>query len=145
MITVRRMQEEDVWTVSRIEQEVFSMPWSRKGFLDALNLDNTLFLVAEEDGRIVGYLGMYLSLEEGEITNVAVAEPSRGKGIGGLLLSEIKKEAKRRSIEKISLEVRVSNQTAIRLYERNGFQICGIRKDFYQLPKEDAYVMVFGQ
>ncbi len=145
MITIRNMRAGDVLPVSRIERETFSMPWSRQGFFDALKLANTLFLVAEEDGQIAGYIGMYLSLEEGEITNVAVAENARGRGIGGRLLSEIKKEAKRRSIGKILLEVRVSNQNAIRLYERNGFQICGIRKDFYQLPKEDAYLMVCGQ
>lgn len=145
MITVRKMQVKDALPVSRIEQETFSKPWSYQGFVDALNLGNTIFLVAEEEGKIAGYAGMYMSLDEGEITNVAVTAKMRHRGIGGMLLSELKNEAERRSIARIALEVRVSNDSAIRLYERNGFINCGVRKGFYELPKEDAYIMIYGQ
>lgn len=145
MITIRKMQVKDALSVSRIEQEIFSKPWSYQGFVDALNLGNAIFFVAEEEGKIAGYIGMYMSLDEGEITNVAVTAKMRQRGIGGMLLSEMKKEAERRSIAKIILEVRVSNAGAIRLYERNGFKNCGIRKGFYELPKEDAYIMMYGQ
>lgn len=145
MVTIRAMQIKDADAVSRLEQEIFSRPWSRKGFVDALNLGNTVFLVAEEKAKILGYIGMYFSMDEGEITNVAVDASERCKGIGALLLNAIQKEAERRSIAKIVLEVRVSNQSAIRLYERNGFISCGIRKDFYEEPKEDAYIMIYGQ
>ena len=145
MITVRNMQMKDVWPVSRIEQEIFSKPWSYQGFVDALNLGSTIFLVAEEEGKIIGYIGMYLSLDEGEITNVAVAVTERQRGVGGLLLTEMKKEAERRSVARIVLEVRVSNDSAVRLYERSGFKNCGVRKGFYYMPKEDAYIMIYGQ
>ena len=145
MITIRKMQVKDALSVSRIEQEIFSKPWSYQGFVDALNLGNAIFFVAEEEGKIAGYIGMYMSLDEGEITNVAVTAKMRQRGIGGMLLSEMKKEAERRSIAKIILEVRVSNAGAIRLYERNGFKNCGVRKGFYELPKEDAYIMMYGQ
>ncbi len=145
MITVRNMQMKDVWPVSRIEQEIFSKPWSYQGFVDALNLGSTIFLVAEEEGKIIGYIGMYLSLDEGEITNVAVAVTERQRGVGGLLLTEMKKEAERRSVARIVLEVRVSNDSAVRLYERSGFKNCGVRKGFYDMPKEDAYIMIYGQ
>lgn len=145
MITVRTMQIKDAQSVSRIEQEIFSKPWSYQGFVDALNLGNTIFLVAEEEGKILGYIGMYLSLDEGEITNVAVAATERQRGVGGLLLTEMKKEAERRSVARIILEARVSNDSAIRLYERSGFKNCGVRKGFYDLPKEDAYIMIYGQ
>ncbi|MDD6306065.1 MAG: ribosomal protein S18-alanine N-acetyltransferase [Clostridiales bacterium] len=145
MITIRKMQVKDALPVSRIEQEIFSKPWSYQGFVDALNLGNAIFFVAEEEGKIAGYIGMYMSLDEGEITNVAVTAKMRQRGIGGMLLSEMKKEAERRSIAKIILEVRVSNAGAIRLYERNGFKNCGVRKGFYELPKEDAYIMMYGQ
>ena len=145
MITIRKMQVKDALPVSRIEQEIFSQPWSYQGFVDALNLGNAIFFVAEEEGKIAGYIGMYMSLDEGEITNVAVTAKMRQRGIGGMLLSEMKKEAERRSIAKIILEVRVSNAGAIRLYERNGFKNCGVRKGFYELPKEDAYIMMYGQ
>lgn len=145
MITIRPMQMKDTAAVAAIEREIFSQPWSRQGFVDALNLGNTVFLTAEEGGRIVGYLGMYLSLDEGEITNVAVAAKERCRGIGGMLLAQAKKEAERRSAARLVLEVRVSNGSAIRLYERNGFTNRGIRNGFYEFPKEDAYIMIFGQ
>lgn len=145
MIVVRKMQRKDAEAVGALEQEIFSRPWSSQGFIDALNMRNTVFLVAEEEGRIIGYTGMYLSMEEGEITNVAVAETQRRRGVGGLLLKQIKNEAELRSVTRIILEVRVSNDSAIRLYERNGFQKRGIRRGFYDLPKEDACIMVYGQ
>ena len=145
MITIRNMQVADALAVSEIEQEIFSRPWSYQGFVDSLNLGNTIFLVAEEEGRILGYIGMYLAKDEGEITNVAVMKQERQRGIGGMLLKEIKKEAERRAIARIVLEVRVSNASAIRLYERESFQNCGVRKNFYELPREDAYIMIYGQ
>ena len=121
MITVRAMQVKDAEQVSELERAIFSQPWSYQGFVDSLSLPNTVFLVAEENNKILGYIGMYLSIDEGEITNVAVAPEMRCRGIGG------------------------SNDSAIRLYERNGFVNHGVRKGFYELPKEDAYIMIYGQ
>ncbi len=145
MLTIRPMQVYDVQSVAMLEKEIFSQPWTEQGFIDAINLGNTVFLVAEENGKIAGYIGMYKSLDEGEITNVAVAPPMRCHGIGEQLLQETIKRAERQGIARIVLEVRVSNDSAIRLYERNGFKECGIRKGFYELPKEDAYIMIYGQ
>ena len=140
MIQIREMQMRDTDAVAEIEQQIFSQPWSRQGFLDAVNLGNTVFLVAEENNRI----GMYLAMDEGEITNVAVAPVERCHGIGGMLLTELLKIAENKGIARIVLEVRASNDSAIRLYEHNGFVQCGMRKGFYEFPKEDAYVMVHG-
>lgn len=145
MITVRAMQTKDADEVSRLEQQIFSQPWSRQGFVDSIELGNTVFLVAEEQSKILGYIGMYLSVDEAEITNVAVAPAKRRRGIGEMLLKAAKEEVGLRSIDTIVLEVRVSNGDAVRLYERNGFQVCGRRKEFYELPREDAYIMVYGQ
>lgn len=145
MITVRAMQEKDADEVSRLEQQIFTQPWSRQGFVDSIGLANTVFLVAEEQAEILGYIGMYLSVDEAEITNVAVAPAKRRRGIGEMLLKAAKEEAGLRAIDTIVLEVRVSNGDAVRLYERNGFQVCGRRKEFYELPREDAYIMVYGQ
>lgn len=145
MMIIRAMQAKDAEDVAAIESRTFSQPWSRQGFLDSLELDNTIFLVAEEDNRILGYIGMYFSLDEGEVTNVAVDSDARCHGIGALLVEAMKKEAGLRGLTQIVLEVRVSNETAIRLYERNGFVSQGIRKGFYDMPKEDAYIMVYGQ
>ena len=144
MIQIREMQVKDADAVAAIEQQIFSQPWSRQGFLDAVNLANTVFLVAEENNRIVGYIGMYVAMDEGEITNVAVAPVERCHGIGGMLIAELLQIAENKGIARIVLEVRVSNDSAIRLYERNGFVQCGVRRGFYEFPKEDAYVMVHG-
>ncbi len=144
-MTVRAMHTEDVETVARLEAEIFTQPWSSQAFLESLNLGNTVFLVTEEDRKITGYAGMYTALDEGEITNVAVALAERGRGAGRMLIEEMKKEAKRRNLARIVLEVRVSNYTAIRLYERCGFASRGIRRDFYEKPRENAWVMVYGQ
>lgn len=145
MIAIRAMQAEDADEVATIESRTFSQPWSKQGFLDSLALEHAVFLVAEEDNRVLGYIGMYVSLDEGEITNVAVDSDARCRGIGAMLVEAMKKEARLRGVTQIVLEVRVSNESAIRLYERNGFVNQGIRKGFYDMPKEDAYIMLYGQ
>lgn len=145
MLEIRNMMPGDVAAVAQIEQEIFSQPWSEKGFLDAINLGDTIFLVAEQQGQIVGYIGMYFSMDEGEITNVAVSQVQRNRGVGGCLLDELLRIAGQKGIAKIVLEVRTSNDSAIRLYERKGFQKVGVRKGFYEFPKEDADIMIYGQ
>ena len=144
-IRIRRMQQQDVVQAAALEAQIFSLPWSEQAFSDALKLTHTVFLVAEEGGRVAGYIGMYLSLEEGEITNVAVAPEFRRRGIADALLTEIKREAAECGVTSLVLEVRVSNQHAIRLYEKHGFVSCGVRKGFYEQPKEDAFLMILGQ
>ena len=139
---IRKMEARDVSWMARIEQENFSMPWSEKAFMDSLSQEEALFLVAEEEDRVLGYIGIYLSFEEGEITNVSVDSSSRNKGVGSELVEQLKKEAQARGTEKIFLEVRVSNEPAIRLYEKQGFEQVGCRKNFYEKPREDAWVMM---
>lgn len=143
VIHIRYMQTEDVERVCELERQIFSCPWTKKGFDDSLGLACTVFLTAEENGKIVGYAGMYTSLDEAEITNVAVKKEERRRGIGGLLVQRLKEEAAKRGIVKIVLEVRVSNEGAYRLYGNCGFQKCGVRKNFYEAPKEDAYLMIY--
>lgn len=145
MSTVRAMRSGDVPAVAELEAQIFSQPWSAQGFLDALALPDTVFLVAEEENRILGYIGMYLAVDEGEITNVAVALNARRRGVGQELLLQMKREAEQRAVGRLVLEVRVSNEGAIALYEKNGFSVAGVRKGFYECPKEDAYIMIFGQ
>lgn len=142
MVNIRTMVAEDCSTVARLEKNIFSLPWSEQGFLDALAMEENIFLVAEEAGEICGYIGMYLSLDEGEITNVGVLPDKRNAGIGGRLLEESLALAKKRNITQVVLEVRVSNLPAIHLYEKYGFCHCGIRKGFYDFPKEDAHIMI---
>ena len=140
---IRKMTFEDVKTLAKIEKECFSLPWSEASFEDSLAREDTVFLVCE-DLDVVGYIGMYLSFEEGEITNVAVTPSYRQRGCGNLLIQAIKEEAKARAAESVILEVRVSNVPAISLYKKHGFEEIGIRKNFYEHPSEDAIIMKVG-
>ena len=143
MITIRVMEACDCKVVSELEKQIFSQPWSEQGFLDAIARTENIFLVAEENDSICGYIGMYQALDEGEITNVAVSPEKRGQGIGSLLIEKALCIAKEQGIVQVILEVRVSNQPAIHLYEKTGFECCGVRKGFYDFPKEDAYIMLY--
>ena len=143
-VIVTKMQKNDIGQVAEIESQVFSMPWSKQGFLDALDQD-TIFVVAKYQQKVLGYCGMYCSFEEGEITNVAVSPQVQKQGIGKKIISGLLELAKEKKITRIVLEVRVSNAPAIQLYEKFGFQNVGIRKGFYEKPREDAMIMVLEQ
>jgi ribosomal-protein-alanine N-acetyltransferase len=141
MINYRKMKAEDVPRVASIEKEVFSMPWSEQSFQDSLNNRDTLYLVAEEEGEIYGYIGMYISFEIGTISNVVVSPHHRRKGIAKELLTKLMDLSKERGVESVTLEVRESNAPAIGLYETAGFVNEGVRKNFYQKPTEHAIIM----
>ncbi|MDD6037228.1 MAG: ribosomal protein S18-alanine N-acetyltransferase [bacterium] len=138
---VRKMTTEDLDEVVALEAAVFSMPWSHDGFLTALERDDALFVVAYDDG-VLGYCGAYLTQDEAEITNVAVSPGVRRRGIGAALLDALTEELEQKGIFRIVLEVRESNDAARLLYEKKGFDIVGTRKNFYERPRENAYVMV---
>ena len=140
---VRRMTIEDIQAVTEIEKKCFSSPWSEKSFEDSISREDTIFLVCEE-GSITGYIGMYISFDEASITNVAVSPEFRKKGYGEQLVAEAKFAAKEANAENIFLEVRVSNEPAISLYKKMGFEELGIRKKFYEHPVEDAIIMKVG-
>ncbi len=139
---IRTMQKGDVAAVAALEAQIFSMPWSAAGFADTLLRKDVIFLVAYEQDELLGYVGIYCTLDEGEITNVAVAPAARRRGIARALLTELKRQLACRNVAQIVLEVRVSNEPAIRLYEKLGFSVLGVRKNFYEKPTEDAYIMV---
>ncbi len=138
---IRTMQKGDVAAVAALEAQIFSMPWSAAGFADTLPREDVIFLVAYEQDELLGYVGIYCMLDEGEITNVAVAPAARRRGIARALLTELKQQLACRNVTQIVLEVRVSNEPAIRLYEQMGFSVLGVRKNFYEKPTEDAYIM----
>ena len=126
---------------SKIESEAFSMPWSARDFLEMVEADYAYYYVAELDGEIAGCCGIRNIAGEGEITNVVVASGHRKKGIARKLMEYMLERAKENGIGDCTLEVRVSNQPAIRLYESFGFKGEGIRPGFYEKPKEDALIM----
>lgn len=140
-LIIRQMMETDISEVFEIEQLTFSDPWSREDFQDSLKEQNNGYLVAEVDGHIAGFCGYWGIVGEGYIYNVAVREEYRRQNIGFRMLDFMLTEAKSRGITSFTLEVRQSNEAAIRLYKRLGFESAGIRKDFYSKPKEDAVIM----
>ena len=140
-LEITEMKQEDIPAVAALEREIFSMPWSENGFLSALSSSDTLYLTARADGRVVGYCGLLQSFDEADITNVAVSPAYRGRSVGYRMLSELMEAGKTRGIERYTLEVRVSNQAALALYEKLGFASVGVRKNFYEKPKEDAVIM----
>lgn len=138
---IRQMEIKDVEQVAELEQECFAEPWSKASLEKEVDNDGSLFCVCEIENRIVGYAGMYLIPPEGDITNVAVTEEYRGRGIAGDILAYMFDRAGTLGIMEFTLEVRVSNIPAIKLYEKLGFYSEGIRKNFYDVPKEDANIM----
>ena len=140
-VFIRPMTEKDVKAVSEIEKECFSHPWSEDGIRQELFNDSARFFVAEKNGRTVGYMGMHIVLDECYIANVAVLPSHRRQGIAQKLLTNAAEISSDEGCCFISLEVRVSNGGAIALYEKNGFEKMGERKNFYQDPTENALIM----
>ena len=138
---IRKMTETDLPEVCKIENESFSDPWSERSFRDSLMDEKNGYLVAVVDGKIAGYCGLWGIAGEGDIYNVAVKNEFRRKHIGEALLKTLIQQSIERGITSFTLEVRASNEPAIKLYESLGFHGVGTRKDFYTKPKEDAVIM----
>lgn len=140
-MTVRYMEIDDLDQVMPIENDCFSVPWTREGFFTFLTRKDSMFLVAEEKGEILGYCGILMVLDEADVTNVAVRKDRRKEGIGGFLMKSLILLAEEQGIVTFHLEVRESNLSARRLYERLGFYTDGLRKGYYTDPDEDAVLM----
>lgn len=136
---IRYFKAGDEKAIAEIEKECFLEPWSEQAVLNSANLD-CVFVLFEKDGQVVGYAGLQIVLDEGYITNIAVKKAFRRQGIATVLINELLKMLNDK-LSFISLEVRVSNSAAIKLYELLGFEKAGIRKNFYSAPKEDALIM----
>ena len=138
---LREMLVDDLDQVMEIETDLFHVPWTKEGFFTFLTREDAMFLVVEEKGKILGYCGLLMVLDEGDITNVAVRRDRQREGIGNFLMESLIRLADQQGVTTIHLEVRVGNATAIRLYERMGFTRDGIRKGYYSDPVEDALLM----
>lgn len=128
--------------VAELERICFSTPWSRN--MLAEELDNLLsaFLVALDDsGRVVGYAGLQVILDEGYITNIAVRPECRRRGVAAKLLQVFLDFGQANRLSFLTLEVRASNYDAIALYGSRGFRSMGRRKNYYEHPREDAIIM----
>lgn len=134
-----KAKKEHLKAISLLEKECFSTPWSEQSLLNAF-LRNTVFFVAVKGEKVIGYVGLDCVLDEGYITNLAVTKSARRKGVGKALMERVVSHGKDEALSFISLEVRPSNQTAIKLYENLGFSKEGVRKNFYTDPKEDGFI-----
>ena len=140
---IRFMRLKDVDAVASIEQETFARPWSRESFRQEITRNAVArYLVAEEDGTILGYAGAWVILDESHITNIAVREAARGRGIGKKLTAELLQVLSNLGACYATLEVRVSTVRAQNLYKSLGFVSVGKRKRYYEDNNEDAFLMV---
>ncbi len=129
-------------SVLKIEERAFKVPWSERSFKAELaRPESSEWRVAEENGEVVGYGGLLQVGREGHLTNLAVEETHRREGIATQLLAELIELAKRRGIRCLTLEVRESNEVALKLYETFGFHVVGRRKRYYSEDNEDALIM----
>ena len=142
LITVRPMVMTDVDGVMAVEHDSFLTPWSRSAFEEELAQNRLArYIVAEENGAIVGYAGTWLVINEAHVTDVAVSSQRRREGIGRLLMQNLMELARENEMESMTLEVRVSNAAARHLYQQLGFVEAGIRKNYYTETKEDALIL----
>ena len=130
----------DIPQIAELERVCFSDPWSEEMLRDSL--ENALYrFVAVKDGaRVLGYAGMFLTIPEAQIANIAVAPDMRRQGLGRLLLRGLVREAAEAGAEVVFLEVREHNAGAIALYEQEGFVRVGMRKNYYEKPVENGYI-----
>lgn len=137
----REMAPEDADAVEIVEKACFSIPWSRDSFWKEAANENTLYLLALDGERVIGYAGCWISFEECQITNVAILPEYRGQGIGTRLFGAIIEAVKAKGVTAMTLEVRPSNAPARALYARYGFKDAGRRPHYYQDDGEDAIIM----
>jgi len=140
-VRIEAVHPEKIDEIVAIENDCMPVPWLRQDLLECALAKDKLYLCAIVDNRVVGYAGLWQTLLEGHITNIAVLPPFQRKGIGSLLLSRLIDAGISRGITKFILEVRESNHAAISLYERFGFQVTGIIKGYYYDNGEDALTM----
>jgi len=142
MTEILPMKYEDIDDVLKVEEECFVISWTRADFEREMTQNRlAVYFVARVDGEIAGYAGMWHVVTEGQITNVAVLPKFRGLGIGRLLMGQLLKTGEERQMVGITLEVKISNAVAQRLYTSLGFKPEGFRKNYYKDTNEDAVIM----
>lgn len=135
------LAQEHIAAILAIEKDAHSAPWSEKSFTNELINQHSIFLVARQDGEVVGYGGVWLLIDEAHVTNVAVSKELQRQGIGLKLMNELLWKSAEKGMVCATLEVRESNKGAIAMYEKLGFKQTNVRKRYYPDNNENAVVM----
>ncbi len=138
---ILEMTQGVVARVAQLENLCFSDPWSEKSVASELSNPLSLWLVAMEGERLAGYVGSQSVEGEADMMNVAVHPDFRRRGVGETLVNALVVALAEKGVHSLTLEVRVSNESAIGLYKKLGFSQAGLRKNYYRHPKEDAYIL----
>lgn len=138
---IEMMNKSHIDGIMEIENESFAIPWSRSSIEKELKNNFAIYAVAIENNKVLGYGGMWHVVNEGHITNIAVHKDYRRKGIGQAIIEKLVEIAEEKEMIGLTLEVRKSNTPALELYKKNGFKLEGIRPEYYEDNKEDAYIM----
>lgn len=141
MIAVVDATEAMVPAIAAIEQECFSDPWTQQAIQSQLTGPNHIFLAAVDGENVAGYVGLMYVIDEGYIANVAVTADYRRQHIADLLIAELVRRGQELHLAFLTLEVRASNEPAQALYRKHGFEVVGLRKRYYEKPREDALLM----
>lgn len=138
---ILKMNESHVEAIAELEKICFQDPWSVNSIASELANRLSTWLVAVENGTVCGYVGSQSVLDSADMMNIAVHPEYRNRGIACALVSELIALLKNQNVISLMLEVRVSNESAINLYKKLGFDIVGKRPRYYHNPREDAYIM----
>lgn len=140
-VTIRDMAASDIYAVHAIETSSFNSPWSEHSIAAEIASSQSIKLVALRNDSIVGYVMARQVLDEGQLLDLAMHTRYRRKGISGILMNELLRKLRDNSCLVVYLEVRASNEPAINLYKKYGFETISARKDYYKKPVEDALIM----
>jgi ribosomal-protein-alanine N-acetyltransferase len=139
---IRKMVPQDIEAIMAIEKEAFSMPWSKESYLAEMKNQFACYLICDVGGQIAGYGGIWIVFEEAHITNIAVNAEFRRRGIGSAIMLELEKKAREKKAVRILLEVRPSNDPALKTYKKLGYMPSNVRKEYYSDNGEDALIMM---
>lgn len=138
---ITKMTQQHIMQVAELEKLCFSDPWSEKSIASELDNKLALWFVADDGGKVLGYVGSQTVIDETDMMNIAVRPDCRRRGIAEAMVDALVEELKTIGSRCLTLEVRASNEPAIALYEKLGFAQVGRRRNYYRNPKEDALIL----
>ncbi len=139
---ITNMKAAHIPQIAALEAASFSAPWDEFSIRQELENPLALWLVSEdENGTVQGYVGSQSCFEEADLLNLCVCPEARRRGVAAALMRELERRLIPRGVEKITLEVRASNEPAIALYKKLGYARVGLRKGYYEKPREDALIL----